>query len=225
MGVEWYDMIARRNGGYKSRAIYTIEGRSAEDIYEERLITMLPNYNSVLDAGCGHGEFTLKMSRYTNKIIGFDNSIELVNIAKSLLNSCSVSNVEFIYATTKSEMPFHDGQFDMIYDRRGPTSIINHGRLLTSGGIIFGIHTNVDAVKERLAKNGFRNIEIEEFNDAIYYFPNEVEFSKFLSDIPGNPDYTLPEMKHELEIKIKESKIHGRIGFTEHKYIWKAIKP
>jgi hypothetical protein len=24
MGVEWYDMIARRNGGYKSRAVCTV---------------------------------------------------------------------------------------------------------------------------------------------------------------------------------------------------------
>lgn len=26
MGIDWYDMIARRNGGYKGRSVYTIEG-------------------------------------------------------------------------------------------------------------------------------------------------------------------------------------------------------
>ncbi len=31
MGMDWYDMIAKRNGGYKSNAIYTIEGESGED--------------------------------------------------------------------------------------------------------------------------------------------------------------------------------------------------
>lgn len=35
MGVEWYDMIARRNGGYRSNAVFTIDGVSAEQIYEE----------------------------------------------------------------------------------------------------------------------------------------------------------------------------------------------
>ncbi|WP_246313948.1 hypothetical protein [Paenibacillus foliorum] len=69
MGIEWYDMIARRNGGYKGRAIYTVEGKSAEDIFEERLINMLPSFKSVLDAGCGHGEFTLRMSKYTNRLL------------------------------------------------------------------------------------------------------------------------------------------------------------
>jgi SAM-dependent methyltransferase len=225
MGVEWYDMIARRNGGYKGRAIFTVEGKSAEDIFEERLINLLSDCNSVLDAGCGHGEFTLRMSRYTNRIIGFDNSRELLTIADSLLRSTQVQNVEFVYATTKAEMPFQDGQFDLIYDRRGPTSIIDHSRLLTSGGIIFGIHTSVEKARRRLYENEYKKVEIEEFYESISYFPNEVEFAKFLSDIPGNPDYTLPELKNELEKKISESLIDGRIGVREHKYIWKAIKP
>ncbi|WP_269474680.1 hypothetical protein [Paenibacillus sp. URB8-2] len=34
MGVEWYDVIARRNGGYKSNALFTVEGISAEEIFE-----------------------------------------------------------------------------------------------------------------------------------------------------------------------------------------------
>ncbi|WP_159887362.1 class I SAM-dependent methyltransferase [Paenibacillus puerhi] len=225
MGVEWYDMIARRNGGYKSRAVFIIEGRSAENVYEERLIDMLPNYHEVLDAGCGHGEFTLKMSAYAKKIIGFDNSRELITIAQTLLNSSSVTNVEFVYATTKSEMPFYDGQFDLIYDRRGPTSIINHSRLLAKGGTIFGIHNNVSTAKERLVKNGFVDIEIEEFDKAIIYFPDEMEFAKFLSDIPGNPDYLLPELRNDLIDKIKDHNMDGKLGIREHKYIWKAVKP
>lgn len=225
MGVEWYDMIARRNGGYRGRATLSIEGVSAEEVFEKQLKEMLPNYPCVLDAGCVHGEFTLQMSKYANQIIGFDNSIEMIKIAKQLLDSSSVDNVEFVYATTKLELPFEDGQFDLIYDRRGPTSIINHSRLLASGGVIFGIHNNVDKVRERLAANGYEEIEIEEYNQAIMYFPNELEFAKFLSDIPGNPDYTSPELRIEFEKQLNESLIDGRIGVRELKYIWKAVKP
>jgi len=46
-----------------------------------------------------------------------------------------------------------------------------------------------------------------------------------LSDIPGNPDYTVPEMKDELAKKLDENMINGRIGFKEQKYIWRAVKP
>lgn len=225
MGIDWYDMIARRNGGYKGRSVYTIEGTHSEDVFEQRLIQMLPQYNSVLDAGCGHGEFTLQMSKHAKSIIGFDNSQELIRMAQSILTSSQIQNVEFVYATTKTDMPFDDAQFDLIYDRRGPTSIINHSRLLVPGGVIFGIHNCVDAVKERLNLNGFVDIQIEEFNEAIYYFPNEFEFATFLSDIPGNPDYTEPEMKDELAKKLEENMINGRIGFKEQKYIWSAVKP
>ncbi|BCG60772.1 hypothetical protein PUR_41970 [Paenibacillus sp. URB8-2] len=81
------------------------------------------------------------MSRYTESLVGFDNSIELMNIANSLLKESKVSNLKFIYATTKTQLPFQDEQFDLIYDRRGPTSILNHSRILQTGGTVFGIHS------------------------------------------------------------------------------------
>lgn len=40
MGMDWYDMIAKRNGGYKNNAISTTIGVSSEQVFEENLITM-----------------------------------------------------------------------------------------------------------------------------------------------------------------------------------------
>jgi hypothetical protein len=57
MGIQWFDMIAKRNGGYKSDAVFTVEGISGEDVFEERLNDML--------------------------FIGFDGSKELLKIANS----------------------------------------------------------------------------------------------------------------------------------------------
>ncbi|MCR8644424.1 class I SAM-dependent methyltransferase [Paenibacillus sp. N1-5-1-14] len=225
MGVDWYNMIARKNGGYRSTAEFTIEGSTAEDLFENTLVSMLPQYSAVLDAGCGHGDFTLKMGRSGVHIIGFDNSIEMITLANSLHNREKLKNVEFVYTTTKTEMPFADEQFDLIYSRRGPTSIINHSHLLKSGGTIMGIHSgNLDVVIQRLEVKGYRDIEMNEYRNAMYYFSNEQEYAKFLSDIPGNPDFTVPEKQDELRLKIQENMINGRIGVQEYKYIWKAIK-
>ncbi|URN93826.1 MAG: class I SAM-dependent methyltransferase [Candidatus Pristimantibacillus lignocellulolyticus] len=224
MGMEWYDMIAKRNGGYKNNAISTTIGVSSEQVFEENLITMFSEYSTVLDAGCGHGEFTLKMSKYANSIIGFDNSIELITIANELLSESKVSNVNFIHTTTKTELPFQDNQFDLIYNRRGPTSIIEHSKVLRSGGIIYGIHVSVDKVIQKLDVNGFVDIEIHEYNSAVSYYPNEEEYAKFLTCIPGNPDYTLPENKNQLMQKVSENMIDNKIGIREQKYIWKAVK-
>jgi len=217
-------MIAKRNGGYRSRALFTLEGNSAEDIFEERLIKLLPQYISVLDAGCGHGEFTLKMSAYTDHITGFDNSEEMIKIARSALHSSKIPNVEFICATTKEKIPFADEQFGLIYDRRGPTSIIEHGRLLRKGGVMIGIHTDGSKVRERLERNAYEEIKIEEFNDAFMIFSDETEFATFLSDIPGNPDYTQPEYREQLQVKLKENRINGRLAVRERKYIWQAVR-
>lgn len=224
MSMEWYDMIARRNGGYKGRALFTLEGNSAEDVFEERLIKLLPQYASVLDAGCGHGEFTMKMSAYTDHITGFDNSEEMIKIASSGLHSSQITNVEFVCATTKEEMPFEDEQFGLIYDRRGPTSIIEHGGLLRKGGIMIGIHTDVTKVRERLERNAYEEIKIEEFNEALMIFLDEKEFALFLSDTPGNPDYTQPEYREQLQAKLRENQIDGRLAVREHKYIWQAVR-
>ena len=187
MSMDWYDMIARRNGGYKGRALYTLEGYSAEDIFEERLIKLLPQYTSVLDAGCGHGEFTLKMSEYTDHIMGFDNSEEMIKIARNSLHSSRITNVEFVCVSTKEKMPFEDKQFGLIYDRRGPTSIIDHGRLLQKGGVMIGIHTDITKVRECLERNAFKEIKIEEYNEALMIFSDEKELRHLSLRYPRKP--------------------------------------
>lgn len=228
MGMEWYDMIALRNGGYKNNATYTVEGVSGEDVFEERLIKFIRNSNSVLDAGCGHGEFTIKMGKYANNLVGFDNSKELIKVAEEILKESKVDNVSFVYAWTKDKqpLPFKDEQFDLIYNRRGPTSIIDHSRILRSGGTIYGIHSGgMEKVKQRLENNKFINIEIEVFDEAMIYFPNEHEFTKYISSLPGSPDYSLPEYKEELQTNIKESKVNGKLALKQWRYIWNAVKP
>lgn len=38
MSKEWYDMIALKNKGYRSNAIYTVEGLSGEIVFENKVI-------------------------------------------------------------------------------------------------------------------------------------------------------------------------------------------
>jgi len=84
----------------------------------------------------------------------------------------------------------------------------------------------LEVVQERLQTNGFINIEIREYKDTSrIIFPNRDEFMKFISDIPGNPDYSDPQYKEELEQKILESTVDGILQIKEYKYIWKAYKP
>lgn len=221
--MEWYDMIAKKNGGYKSYAKYTVEGVSGETIFERKLSKMLEKYDEVLDAGCGHGEFTLKMRRHANKIIGIDNSIEMIKIAKQLKIDMNAQRVEFLHYSTKGKLPFNDQQFDLIYSRRGPMSIIDHHRILKNGGVIFGIHSSdMEALEEKLIGYGYYNIEFDVYDSAYLIFQDKDEFAQYLSASHGNLDYTLPENRIKFEELIAMNTVGDKIKYKEWRYIWKA---
>ena len=167
------------------------------------------------------------MSRFANHIVGFDNSVELLKIAKDQLEKENAKNIDFVYGWTKSEnqLPFKDDTFDLIFCRRGPTSILNHPRILKSKGTIIGIHSaEKNRVEERLKENNFTEIEFEIFNQAIAVFPNEGEFIKFLSAFPGSPDYSLPEYSKQINQIIQDNIVDNRLTYKQWRYIWKARK-
>lgn len=212
MSMEWYDM-----------AKYTVEGVSGETIFERKLSKMLEKYDEVLDAGCGHGEFTLKMRRHANRIIGIDNSLEMIKIANKLKADMKAQRVEFLNYSTKETLPFKDQQFDLIYSRRGPTSIINQNRILKAGGVIFGIHsTNMDELEDKLIDQGFTEIEFDVYDSAFLVFPDKDEFAKYLTASHGNPDYTSPENRLKFEELIAMHTVGDKIKYKEWRYIWKA---
>ena len=227
MSMEWYDIIAKKNGGYKNNATYKVEGVSGESIFEKQLIELIKESKIVLDAGCGHGEFTLKISKYSRKIIGFDNSIELIRLANELLIDSQVCNLEFVLAGTndKDGLPFKDESFDLIYTRRGPTSIIRNCHLLKPGGIMLGIHSAAkDMVEERLAESELIDIDIVVYDEAMLVFSNEKELEKYISSSHGSLDYSLAENNEALLKIVDEFTIDGEIKMQEWRYIWRGRK-
>ncbi|MCK8061155.1 MULTISPECIES: class I SAM-dependent methyltransferase [unclassified Fusibacter] len=218
---EWYNNIAKRNHGYKSDAHFVKEGLSGEDEFEKRLIELLPDYANVLDVGCGHGEFTLKMSDYTKKLTGGDSAIELISIANKLKHEQGKVNTEFIYLHTHEMDKIESNKYDMIYNRRGPTSIYDHKRILKPGGVILGIHpySALEKVKQRLMDGGFEDIKIEEFTECALVFENETDFAEHLSSMHMSKDYTLDENKEMLDKLIADHTFNGRLILPEERFI------
>jgi 2-polyprenyl-3-methyl-5-hydroxy-6-metoxy-1,4-benzoquinol methylase len=62
-----------------------------------RLLKKLKNVHSVMDVGCGSGEFLLELSRYfpTFQLKGVDISSEAIQLAQEKLNTTAQSNVHF----------------------------------------------------------------------------------------------------------------------------------
>ena len=222
MSREWYNSVAERNDGYKSDALFYREGKSGEEEFEKMLISMLSSKNNVLDIGCGHGEFTLSMSKYAGHITGGDNAEKMIKIANRLLDKSSVNNVDFIELWTHDNFPFKNEAFDLIYSRRGPTSILCQSRILKKGAKIFAIHSeaiNFNKIRKMMDEYGFEDLTIQEFNDCYIYFDAIEEMAKFLASSHGNPDYTLPEYRKELEHLAKRNIHDNRLAWQERRFI------
>lgn len=223
--IAWYNGIALKNGGYRSGARYSVRGVSGEDVFRARLIQLLPACGDVLDAGCGHGDFTLEMAGYAGYVCGFDFAVEMIRAAERLREEEQTENVEFACATTKEPLPYREAQFDLIYSRRGPLSIIDHPRLLKSGGLLMGIHgegLSTDDLRQRLDENGFGAPDIEVFPDAFLCFHSEGDFAAYLSASHMNPDYTLRKNRAALRRLVREHTVNGEILMRQHRIVWSA---
>ncbi|WBW95519.1 class I SAM-dependent methyltransferase [Oceanirhabdus sp. W0125-5] len=223
-GQEQYNTISLKTGGHVKNWNSCKVGNSGEDVYEKQLIDLLSKSNKVLDMGCSCGEFTLEMSQYCDNLIGVDLSQEMIDIANKLKNERDICNVDFICTDSKDDV-LSSYEFDLIYCRRGPTSIILNNKCLKSGGTIFGIHREgYDIVKKRLIEAGFKDIKIKEYL-AYEYFNTQDDFAKFLNRLSGNIDYTDPENYEKFKRKLIEHTDGAGIFYREWRYIWKAVKP
>ena len=67
---------------------------------------------SVLDLGCGNGYWTKLLGQKYQKVIGIDNSKELIKIAK---NKRQLPNIEYKLIDIEDELPFADNSFDFMF--------------------------------------------------------------------------------------------------------------
>ncbi|WP_245583077.1 class I SAM-dependent methyltransferase [Paenibacillus daejeonensis] len=140
--------------------------------------------------GCGHGEFALRWSEVAEQVVGIDAASEYNRLEMGDLPG----NVSFVTANTKEALPFSNGAFDVVYNRRGPTSAyLDVKRVLAPGGRLLSIHPGdveanelaeifpewcgsppapgtpiLDVLKQRLQQGGFEHTEIETVTSVAY---------------------------------------------------------
>ncbi|HWI64589.1 MAG TPA: class I SAM-dependent methyltransferase [Symbiobacteriaceae bacterium] len=200
MGRDWYEAQARKFGGYRKLWDSRIEGSDGEAAFTAFLRQTIRPGHQVLDVGCGDGLYTLHVSALAQHVTGLDFSPEMIALARRNQQSAAIPNVDFVCATTSgTQLPFPDQSFDLIYSRRGPGShLADARRLLKPGGLVAGIHTGArDEIIGRIEVGGFRVLRNEEFH-ATEIIPTREDYALFLSRMPGNPDYTQPELFEQL---------------------------
>lgn len=139
MTKDWYNRVATSQGGYVQTWSLIKEGRSGRDVFGERLHALLEPHQTVLDAGCGSGEFALALAPRVRHVVGFDYAEKMVEAART--NAAAIqANVTFVQSDARG-FAWEPEAFDVIYSRRGPTSILLRPELLKPGGRVLGVHS------------------------------------------------------------------------------------
>jgi SAM-dependent methyltransferase len=223
MGQDWYERCARRFGGYLKHWNSTVEGEDGEVAFTRWLREAIPGHPRVLDAGCGDGLYTLHMAALAEQIAGFDFAPAMIEAARRNQQAAGITNVDFRVWNAREGLPGGVGPFDLIFSRRGPTSHLAAARqVLAPGGLVAGIHTGArDVIIPRLEETGYRVVRNEEYR-GLEVFPSLEDFALFLSRVPGNPDFTLPEQRAELEARAAGARTDRGYVVERRWFIWVA---
>ena len=98
--------------------------------------------SSVLDAGCGMGQWSIALSRLNNHVTGTDINVGRLLAAKDISDAMNITNVEFKYSSAESS-PFADNSFDVVFCygvfmfTNMPEALAEYFRILKPGGKIY----------------------------------------------------------------------------------------
>jgi ubiquinone/menaquinone biosynthesis C-methylase UbiE len=142
--------------------------RILEPLQEE--VSLLPVGSSVLDIGCGTGNYIIELENHfpKNKYFGFDRSDEMLNIARSRDNK-----IQFITGNADEHFPYPDSMFELEF----MINVAHHlldlnrcfkeiSRTLKPKGILIMTADSEENIRERTAVKlfpGVLEIELERY--------------------------------------------------------------
>lgn len=99
-----------------------LTGKSKYSLHPKHLINLeepwyLRDINKkefVLDLGCGNGQQTIVVAKECKKVIGIDNNLTNLAIAKQLVKDKKIKNAEFIKTDLEKKLFFKNESFDKI---------------------------------------------------------------------------------------------------------------
>lgn len=134
--LEWYKQVGAKSGAYDYGWKSEIVEPNGETLFDEKVLATAKG-KKVLDAGCGHGEFTKRCSYEARHITGFDATDAFLKTGEA----AGIPNLDFVLANAKQNLPFEQGAFDFAYNRKGPTSAyLDLSRVVKKGGKVLGLH-------------------------------------------------------------------------------------
>lgn len=152
----WYAQLAEQSGEYIYPWRQTLVAPSGEALFDGLLDTLLTPESTVLEAGCGHGRDARRVAPGVRSYTGYDFTPGFLERARR-----DVPQGDFLlWDSSREPLPTTlEGRFDLVFSRRGPTSLIPHlRRLCRPGADVLCLHpgaeTAVAKVTARLEHAG-----------------------------------------------------------------------
>jgi 2-polyprenyl-3-methyl-5-hydroxy-6-metoxy-1,4-benzoquinol methylase len=136
--IEWHSRVAR-----SFAEAYQRSPRFAEraTLWERFMEAHLPIGGVVLDAGCGAGELSLIAAKRASRVVAFDGSREMIQIAWERAIKLKTGKVSFEVADIADIGKFGQGSFDLVmsssvleYQRDLDGALIKHAAMLKPNG-------------------------------------------------------------------------------------------
>lgn len=243
MSTDFYNKVAKKFGGYQSKAKYTSEypAGDPEADFLEKILAATGSSKSALDVGCADGRFTLSLADKFKHITAVDLSQEMLASAKKNQAKLDVANVSFELQDAFT-IKHKDASFDLVYNRRGPSNFKETWRLLKQAGVFVFIRIgerDCKAIKEVFGRGqGFGEwneskleqdkkelealgFEITYAKDYFYneYYPRYDDFDLFLQGVPIFEDFDSDKDRQLLERYVADHASDKGILLERHRVV------
>lgn len=187
---KFYDRVGKDIGwNFSVLASRTIvEGKTW--VFLEVVKEFLDENVVLLDIGTGGGEKILQLAKSCKKIVGIDNSPEMINKANENLVESNKPNVEFRVAESDN-LPFEDNSFDIVTSRHAPFDSKEVGRVLKEKGIFLTQQVGEDDKKNLKEVFGRGQCSGRRSGDLIRRYVRDLEDAGF--EIIRNDRYDASE--------------------------------
>lgn len=148
-------------------------GINSLNYYQARLQELgFSGCTSVLDAGCGMGQWSIAMSGLNNQVVGTDINIGRLFVAKDIANAMAIRNVEFQFSGAERS-PFADQAFDAVFCygvfmfTHMPSALAEFYRVLKPGGRLYLNVNSLGWYLHLLLDRGWKNRDLVMMKTAL----------------------------------------------------------
>lgn len=140
---EHIDALSKNITSDNQRSFFQRVWKGGLNNYEARIKALgFSKMDSILDAGCGFGQWTFALANLNRTVTGIDLCNERINICQQLKEIIGNKNLEFLSGSIEN-LPYEDNSFDgifsysVIYLTDYRKTLKEYHRVLKPGGLVY----------------------------------------------------------------------------------------